>query len=80
MSGSPCDCTARCGDDPWLKDGRARPCEWLARLLARPKVTAVERSTTDPRLVLVRLSHAPTKADLQDISASLQRLLQPPIL
>ncbi len=21
-----CDCTARCGDDPWLRDGRAVPC------------------------------------------------------
>lgn len=21
-----CDCTASCGDDPWLRDGRAVPC------------------------------------------------------
>ena len=21
-----CDCSADCGDDPWLRDGRARPC------------------------------------------------------
>lgn len=21
-----CDCTADCGDDPWLKDGRAQGC------------------------------------------------------
>ncbi len=72
MSGAPCDCTARCGDDPWLKDGRARPCEWLARLLARPKVTAVERSATDPRLVLVRLTKVPSSDDLQDLCRRLR--------
>lgn len=72
MSGEPCDCTARCGDDPWLKDGRARPCEWLARLLARPKVMTVEQSTTDPRLVLVRLAKEPSAADLQAMCRRLQ--------
>lgn len=24
-----CDCMNFCGDDPWLKDGRAMPCERL---------------------------------------------------
>lgn len=24
-----CDCLNRCGDDPWLKDGRSEPCENL---------------------------------------------------
>lgn len=22
-----CDCLIHCGDDPWLKDGRAQPCQ-----------------------------------------------------
>ena len=24
-----CDCLNRCGDDPWLKDGRSQPCQDL---------------------------------------------------
>lgn len=24
----PCDCTCRCGDDPWLKTGRSAPCAY----------------------------------------------------
>lgn len=27
-----CDCLNICGDDPWLKDGRARPCKDWSRL------------------------------------------------
>lgn len=27
-----CDCLNYCGDDPWLKDGRAKHCESYARL------------------------------------------------
>jgi hypothetical protein len=23
-----CDCLNHCGDDPWLKDGRAKPCQY----------------------------------------------------
>ncbi|MCB5187403.1 hypothetical protein LG200_05210 [Methylobacillus caricis] len=34
----PCDCINRCGDDPWISTGKAKPCksyiEWQARLLA----------------------------------------------
>lgn len=26
-----CDCLNDCGDDPWLKDGRAAPCEYWHR-------------------------------------------------
>jgi hypothetical protein len=25
-AGGACDCTAMCGDDPWIRDGRATPC------------------------------------------------------
>lgn len=24
-----CDCTVRCGDDPWLKTGKAQPCDTM---------------------------------------------------
>lgn len=31
---SECDCLNFCGDDPWLKDGRAKPCEALLKVRA----------------------------------------------
>lgn len=40
-----CDCTARCGDDPWLRDGRATPCPNLARELAAHQERARTRET-----------------------------------
>lgn len=27
----PCDCLNHCGDDPWLKTGAARQCDWRRR-------------------------------------------------
>lgn len=27
MNKPPCDCLNWCGDDPWLNDGRAEPCQ-----------------------------------------------------
>lgn len=30
----PCDCLNHCGDDPWLHDGRATPCEGRKQALA----------------------------------------------
>lgn len=29
-----CDCTVRCGDDPWIKTGRALPCAGYVRFEA----------------------------------------------
>ena len=41
-----CDCLNLCGDDPWLADGRSRPCErklvhdaWLLEMAARHQRT-----------------------------------------
>lgn len=31
MKSEKCDCLNRCGDDPWLADGRARPCAALVK-------------------------------------------------
>lgn len=35
-----CDCLNFCGDDPWLQDGRAAPCD---KLKARIEAEKVER-------------------------------------
>lgn len=67
-----CDCTVNCGDDPWLRDGRAQPCAALAaehaRLAAwraRPRVLGVGRMGDNPRAVLVSLERAPTDDELR---------------
>lgn len=46
-----CDCLNRCGDDPWIKDGRSEPCENLlaARLKdqqAKERAEKVEQIAT----------------------------------
>jgi hypothetical protein len=33
-----CDCLNDCGDDPWLKDGRAAPCERLQQQRQREAI------------------------------------------
>lgn len=35
-----CDCLNHCGDDPWLKDGRAQPCPQRLANLAEDKQAA----------------------------------------
>jgi len=39
---SKCDCLNRCGDDPWLKDGRAVPCDNLVRQREQEHQRALE--------------------------------------
>ncbi len=46
MSATPkCDCLNHCGDDPWLKDGRAEPCEKLlaAQLQEKEAVEQIKK-------------------------------------
>lgn len=62
----PCDCINWCGDDPWLRDGRATPC---AALLMRDEKEArlIDRQINTTRL-LDQLGHAgDTLAALQEL-------------
>jgi hypothetical protein len=34
QQGVECDCLIRCGDDPWLSDGRSAPCARMKKQLA----------------------------------------------
>lgn len=44
----PCDCLIHCGDDPWLRDGRATPCDRMkartAEQVAREKADSQARA------------------------------------
>jgi len=43
MSTKDCDCTVYCGDDPWLKNGRSKPCASMQAYLERQgKVQEIE--------------------------------------
>jgi hypothetical protein len=42
-----CDCSARCGDDPWLKDGRATPCAYFRELVAERARRAAFNAAVD---------------------------------
>lgn len=52
-----CDCLNYCGDDPWLRDGRATPCKARKLLLAnkkkQAKVNGIGRDSGDDRVLLV---------------------------
>lgn len=74
-----CDCLNDCGDDSRVKVGRVRPCDRMAALMARPRVSDVARSATDPRLVHLTLSGPICEADLQALRAHL-RYFGPPVL
>lgn len=37
-----CDCLNHCGDDPWLKDGRSKPCEKLKLRQEQERQRALE--------------------------------------
>lgn len=44
-----CDCLIHCGDDPWLRNGRAQPCEhlkkeWAATAKAKEEARQLELS------------------------------------
>jgi hypothetical protein len=34
-AGMKCDCLNECGDDPWLRDGRVKPCDGRIAALAK---------------------------------------------
>ena len=52
-AGRACDCLNDCGDDPGLKDGKARPCAALARRRARKVPRAASVTRVNPRSVVV---------------------------
>ncbi len=62
-----CDCLNWCGDDPWLKDGRAQPC----KALKKQKIQAAIHAKRDKaRMVLHRRYNTATIEDLVDAQAS----------
>lgn len=66
-----CDCTCRCGDDPWLKDGRSREC--LRRFSDRQEAEATAlrwRREAEARELAVQLGHA----DVLEAMRALQRV------
>lgn len=68
-----CDCLNYCGDDPWIRQGKAAPCESLQRILDEAKAVAVERVKGKPLQVVVTLNRRPTADDLTRILRELQR-------
>lgn len=71
-----CDCLNRCGDDPWLKDGRATPCKARASQQKadrdRARVVGVSRMFDNPKALLLSLDRAPTDDDLRRIHEALR--------
>ena len=51
MTPAPCDCINWCGDDPWLPDGRAIPCE---RLKKRQADDAAADKRAEERIALCK--------------------------
>ena len=62
-----CDCLNECGDDPWLRDGRAEPCDRL-------KERRAQKLQRDEDLVVLR-GLADWVHD-QDVKATLNRILE----
>lgn len=58
-----CDCLNDCGDDPWLKDGRADPCEHLRE---RQQQAAIAAKRAEARMVLHKFYNTSTIEDLVD--------------
>ena len=63
MTVQSCDCLNWCGDDPWLKDGRAQPCEYERALQQKLELSA---KRSEARLVLHKFYNTTTIEDLVD--------------
>lgn len=50
MNKPPCDCLDWCGDDPWLKDGRAETCQERKE---RERRAAEEKASKDALVALL---------------------------
>lgn len=63
---TPCDCLNDCGDDPWLRDGRSKPCAALLRRRAAvlPRAVAVNRGSSK-RTVIVSFASNLTDEQLR---------------
>jgi hypothetical protein len=68
-----CDCTALCGDDPWIRLGKAAPCPSLQRILDEARAVAVERLKGQPLQIVITLDRRPTADDLVRILETLKR-------
>ena len=63
-----CDCTCRCGDDPWLEDGRSRECK--RRFTDRQEMEAAVlrmRREAEARDSAVQLGHADVLEAMQEL-------------
>lgn len=76
MPSGKCDCTVTCGDDPWIRDGRAEPCE-DRKLYIALKQAAKER---DDALEALRqeLTASPTKTEFTVTRETLLKLVGTP--
>ena len=63
MTVQSCDCLNWCGDDPWLKDGRAEPCEYERALQQKLEISS---KRDEARLVLHKFYNTTTIEDLVD--------------
>lgn len=78
-----CDCLNRCGDDPWLKDGRSQPCK---HLLHRQALDLIAEQKAQAREPLYKFYGVSNIVDLVEAQAThIEKLqakltkLQPPM-
>lgn len=44
---APCDCLSFCGDDPWIAQGKSKPCEALAKLKTQSQAQAMAKASIE---------------------------------
>lgn len=67
-----CDCLNECGDDDWLRDGRAKPCAYRKLRLAMQQEQDQDIAIAED---LVRSLHRSRNRDKKKTAAALERLL-----
>ncbi len=72
--GVKCDCLNYCGDDPWLKSGKAVPCE-RAQQQARDEQDRAEQRQADMTILNGLLARLRRAGRCRDEVAALERLM-----
>ena len=73
--GHKCDCLIHCGDDPWLKTGKAVPCE-RAQQKARDEQARAEQLRADTLTLNGLLARLRRTGRCRDEVAALERLMR----
>ncbi|MFL9934242.1 hypothetical protein P0D88_34845 [Paraburkholderia sp. RL18-103-BIB-C] len=68
-----CDCTVMCGDDPWIKDGRATPCAAYVRYMVQHEYDAMIAASTGRMLQRAGIGPHLDKLKLGEALAALER-------